>query len=124
MITPVTITGSKLDVDEKTKTYVEKKIGALDRYLPRHARKSAKAAVKLEQIDQKDGNKYRAEVVLTVPDKVIKAEDSTVNVLAAIDIVEQKLAGQLRKYKQARIPHVGRQGILSRFKRGFDREQQ
>ena len=44
MITPVTITGIKLDVDEKTKTYVEKKIGALDRYLPRHARKSAKAA--------------------------------------------------------------------------------
>ena len=27
MITPVTITGIKLDVDEKTKTYVEKKIG-------------------------------------------------------------------------------------------------
>ena len=41
MITPVTITGIKLDVDEKTKTYVEKKIGALEGYFPRHARKSA-----------------------------------------------------------------------------------
>ena len=46
------------------------------------------------------------------------------NVMAATDIVERKLAGQLRKYKQNLLAHVGRRDILARFKRGFDRETQ
>ncbi len=124
MIDTLTITGIKYDVDEKTKKYVTKKIGALDRYLPRHARKSVKAVVRIEQIDQKDGNKYEVEVVLTVPEKTITAKDSTVNAMAAVDIVEAKLATQLRKYKETRIAHVGKQGIMARFKRSFGREQQ
>jgi ribosome-associated translation inhibitor RaiA len=45
-----------------------------------------------------------------------------VNALAALDIVEAKLVNQLRKYKQAVIPHVGRRGVLSRFKRSYARE--
>ena len=124
MIEALTITGIKYDVDEKTKKYVTKKIGRLDRYLPRHARKSAKAVVRIEQINQKDGNKYEVEVVLTVPDKTITAKDSTVNALAAIDIVESRLSGQLRRYKDDVLAHVGRsRGVLARFKRSFQREQ-
>jgi putative sigma-54 modulation protein len=124
MIEALTITGIKYDVDEKTKKYVTKKIGALDRYLPRHARKSVRADVKLIQIDEKHGNKYEVEVVMHVPEKTITAKDSTVNVLAAVDIVEAKLAAQLRKYKETRVAHIGRQGLMARFKRSFAREHQ
>lgn len=125
MIEALTITGIKYDVDEKTKKYVTKKIGALDRYLPRHARKSVKAVVRIEELGQKDGNKYEVDVVITVPDKTITAKDSTVNVLAAVDIVEAKLSGQLRRYKDDVLAHVGRsRGVLARFKRSFRREQQ
>lgn len=38
-------------------------------------------------------------MIINVPDKKITAKDSTMNVLAAVDIVEAKLNGQLRKYK-------------------------
>lgn len=124
MIDALTITGIKYDVDEKTKKYVTKKIGTLDRYLPRHARKSATAVVRIEQLERKDSNKYEVEVVITVPEKTITAKDMAPNAMAAVDIVEVKLASQLRKYKETRIPHVGRQGILARFKRSFKREQQ
>lgn len=124
MIEALTITGIKYEVDDKSKKYITKKIGALDRFLPRHARKSTKVEVKVAQIDQKDGNKYEVEVVMTVPNKVITAKDSTLNVLAAVDIVEAKLSTQLRKYKEMRVAHVGRQGIMARFKRSFGREQQ
>lgn len=117
MISSVTITGIRLDVDAKTKQYIEKKIGSLEKYLPRHARKTASASVKIEQIDESDGNKYKVEVVLNVPDQVITAEDSTVNILAAVDIVEQKLATQLKKYKQTRMPHVGKRSVINRLKR-------
>ena len=125
MIEALTITGIKYDVDEKTKKYVTKKIGALDRYLPRHARKSVKAVVRIEELGQKDGNKYEVDVVITVPDKTITAKDSTVNVLAAVDIIEAKLSGQLRRYKDDVLAHVGRsRGVLACFKRSFRREQQ
>lgn len=122
MIEKISITGIKYDVDEQTRKYVMKKIGRLERYLPRQARGSASAEVKLEQIDKSHGNKYQAEVILSIPDKVLTAKDSTVNMLAAVDIVEAKLAGQLRRYKTEMIPHIGRRGVLSRFKRSYARE--
>ena len=98
------ITGIKYEVDELTRKYVQKKIGRLERYLPRHARKSATAEVKVKQIDKSHGNKYEVEVILVVPDKKLTAKDSTTNVMAAVDIVEAKLAGQLRRYKTETIP--------------------
>ena len=122
MIEAIDITGVKYDLDVTTKKYVAKKIGRLDRYLPRHARKSVKAEVKLKQIDKPNGNKYEAEVIMHVPDKILTAKDSTVNMLAAVDIVEAKLVAQLHKYKETNIPHIGRRGMLSRFKRSYARE--
>lgn len=124
MIEALTITGIKYEVDDKSKKYITKKIGGLDKFLPRHARKSVKVDVKVEQIDGKDGNKYEVEVIMSVPNKVITAKDSTLNVLAAVDIVEAKMATQLRKYKETRVAHVGKQGMMARFKRSFAREQQ
>lgn len=122
MIESIDISGVKYDLDATTKKYVTKKIGRLDRYLPRHARKSVRAEVRLKQVDKPNGNKYEAEVLLHVPDKMLTAKDSTVNMLAAIDIVEAKLVTQLHKYKETTIPHVGRRGMLSRFKRSYARE--
>lgn len=122
MIEAITITGVTYDLDDTTKRYVTKKIGRLDRYLPKHARKSVVADVKIKQVNRDHGNKYETEVILTVPDKVIMAKDSTVNALAAVDIVEAKLVNQLRKYKEMTVPHVGRRGVLARFKRSYARE--
>ncbi len=124
MIETIDITGVKYDLDETTKKYVIKKIGRLDRFLPRHARKSAVADVKLRQINGDHGNKYEAEVSLHVPEKTLTATDSTVNMLAALDIVEAKLVAQLHKYKELTVPHVGRRGVLGRFKQSYAREKQ
>lgn len=122
MIDAINITGIKYELDDTTKRYVIKKIGRLDRYLPRHARKSVTAEVRIREINKPNGNKYEAEVILHVPEKTLTAADSTVNALAAIDIVEAKLATQLHKYKETHIPHVGKRGILARFKRSYARE--
>lgn len=123
MITAIEITGlNNFSLDDITKKYVAKKIGKLDRYLPRHARASVSAEVKLKEVNRNHGNKYEAEVTLSVPDKVITAKDSTLNILAAIDIVEAKIVAQLRKYKQISVAHVGRRGVMSRFKRSYARE--
>ncbi|HZJ34929.1 MAG TPA: ribosome-associated translation inhibitor RaiA [Candidatus Angelobacter sp.] len=121
MIKSIQVAGISYEVDDKTRKYVIKRVGGLDRYLPEHARKSVSAEVKLEQVDHDHGNKYEVEIILDVPGKIISAKDSSSNILATIDIVEAKLQSQLRTYKQATIAHIGRRGIMSRFKRSFKR---
>lgn len=123
MIQSISISGVKYDVDANTKRYVMKKIGRLDRFLPRHARKSVTAEVKLKEVNRDHGNKYEAEIILNVPDKQLTAKDSTVNMLAAVDIVEAKIVNQLRKYKDMHVGHIGKtRAALSRFKRSYARE--
>lgn len=117
MIQSIEISGIKYEVNDTTRKYVLKKIGSLDRYLPRHARKTVSADIKLKQINQPHGNKYEVEVILHVPDKTLVAKDTTVNMLAAVDIVEAKLINQLHKYKDATLPHVGRRKFIGRFRR-------
>lgn len=122
MIAAIKVTGIAYEVDEVTRNYVIKRIGRLDRYLPRHARKSVSVEVKLEQVNHDHGNKYQVEAIMKIPGSVITAKDSTSSMLAATDIVEAKLKAQLYDYKEASIAHIGRRRIMSRFKRSFKRD--
>ena len=121
MITHIDIAGVKYDLDETTKKYVNKKVGRLDRYLPKKDRNGVRAEVKLKEVNRKHGNKYECEVLLFVPDKTLMAKDSTVNMLAAVDIVEEKLKNQLKRYKGERTNHRGSHDLLGRVKRSFRR---
>ena len=121
MISQIEVTGNKYEVDENTKKYAVKHIGKLDKYLPRHAKKTASARVVISQINGAHDNKYEVEVIVDVPDKTLVAKDQSSNVLAAIDIVEAKLDGQLRRYKTEKNPRLGKAGIMAKFKRSFKR---
>jgi putative sigma-54 modulation protein len=122
MITSIKVNGIAYEVDDTTRKYVIKRIGRLDRYLPRHARKTASVEVKLKQVNHHHGNKYEAEVILSIPNDLITAKDTTNNMVAAVDIVEAKIRAQLSDYKQANIAHIGKRRIMSRFKQSFKRE--
>lgn len=117
MINLISITTDKYEIDNATKKYVMRKVGRLDRYLPRHARKTAHADVILREVNRSHGNKYEAEIIIKLPGKVVTAKDSTVNMLAAIDIVEAKLATQLHKYKSVNTDHNRKLTIVNRLRR-------
>ena len=103
MIKKVDITGIHTVIKPDVAKYVKKKIAKLDSYMPKHARKSAHAEVKLKESKVKTKKQSTCEVILYVPGEVIKAQETTVNMYAAIDIVEEKLKSQLRKYKEQTI---------------------
>ena len=121
MISQIEITGNKYEIDENTRKYAEKHIGKLDKYLPRHAKKTAAAKVVISEVNGKNNNKYEVEVLITIPDKTLVAKDQSSNVLAAIDIVEAKLDGQIRRYKTEKNPRLGKSGLMAKFKRSFKR---
>ena len=115
MIERIEISASAYTPDDNTKKYVKKKLGRLDRYIPRDMRGDSVAlAVVLKQVDNKNGNKYEVNANLSFPGHVLEATDSTLNMLAAVDIVEEKLESQLRKVKDARDPKGGRRRLFAR----------
>lgn len=92
--------GINLELEDDVKRYIDKKIGRLDKLVPRKARKSLHGEVKIREANNKAGNKYECEAILHLPEELIAAKESTINMFAAIDIVEAKLRTQLRKYKE------------------------
>ncbi len=103
--------GRNFEIDDKLKAYVEDKIGGLEKYLPRQVRQSASCAIVLEDDPSgREDNRYLAEVVLTVQGTQLVSREGTVNMYAAVDIVEAKLRAQLAKYKDkfALEPRRGR----------------
>ncbi len=107
MIQTLDLSGKNYELTDNVKEYVAKKLGRLDRFLPRNARKTVKLDVVLKEVNRANGNKYECDATMTLPGKMLHATDSTMNIMAAIDIVEQKLSGQLRRYKDERTHEKG-----------------
>ncbi|MEI7674334.1 MAG: ribosome-associated translation inhibitor RaiA [bacterium] len=99
MIENIVINGVHLDVDEDLTKYVIKKIAGLDKYMSKHVKESAHAEVWLKESKAKDKRKLTCEVKMTLPKEVLMTSETTLNIYAAIDIVETKLKNQIMKYK-------------------------
>ena len=95
----IEIQGVRYKFDKKLSSYITKKIGKLDHYIPRTARQSAHAEVFLKEVTKKKKKECVCEVVLHLPHENITTKESTINMYAAVDIVETKLKNQIKKYK-------------------------
>lgn len=117
MVSQIDITGIHYDVQEDLKKYITRKFGRLDRFVPRHARKAMKIEVKLTEYKSKS-DRNQCEIIVHLPDQKLTAKDATINMFAAVDIVEAKIKTQLKKYKGM---HGGdkqdHRGILRRLRR-------
>lgn len=118
MIEKIDITGSNYKVEESFKKYAEKRIGKLDRYLPKGSKKDVVVKIVATEVNRDHGNKYEISVAMEIPGgKVIAAKDECSNVFAGIDIVEAKLTGQIRRYKLEVTPHLRKNPISKLFKK-------
>ncbi len=111
------ISGVHFKTDADIKKHVQKKIGRLDRLLPKSARDSAQAEVKLLKAAKKTKEQYSCEVVLKLPNDNITVHEGAQNIFAAVDLVESKLKVQLKKYKDKQTISRRRPRIRGVFKR-------
>ena len=110
------VTARNFQVDDKLKAYALDKIGSLERYLPRHMREAVGGNVVLEDDPSgREDNRYVCEVVLNVHGETMVSREGTVNMYAAIDIVEAKLKSQLTKFKDKHTGGSRRGRLLSRW---------
>lgn len=116
MIEKVEINSIHAQVDDDLRKYVTKKIAHLDKYLSKHAKVSAHAEVKLKESHAKDKKQCECEVILHLPKDKIAAKESTINMYAAVDIVEAKLKNQLKKYKEVHESPRFHRRVIRRLK--------
>ncbi len=117
MIKTLEITGKKTKVTPDLQKYITRKIGKLDRYLPRHARESAHAEVIMKESSSKGKKTYTCEVILKVPQDTITVTQATINPFAAIDIAEDTLKNRIRKYKETHGTQRLHKKVLARMRR-------
>lgn len=116
MIEKIEISGNGYKVDEPFRKYVEKRLGKLDRYLPRGAKKDVMMKVSVAEVSKNKSEKYAISVTMEMTGgKVITAKDECSNVFAGIDLVEAKLAGQIRRYKLEVQPHRQKRSLRNLF---------
>ena len=118
MIEKIEITGSNYKPTDSFKKYAEKRIGKLDRYLPKGSKKDVVAKIVVTEVDRAHGNKYEISAAMEIPGgKVIAAKDESSNVFAGVDIIEAKLMGQIRRYKLEKNPHLLKNPLKRLFKK-------
>lgn len=116
MIQHLEITGVHMQIGDDLQKYVAKKIGRLDRYIPKNARESVHVQVKLKETKAKNKDERTCEVLIHLPGEDITVSESTINMFAAVDIVEVKLKNCLKKYKDTQANPRFHQRVLARFK--------
>ncbi|RSL30794.1 ribosome-associated translation inhibitor RaiA [Salibacterium salarium] len=87
------IRGENLEVTPALKSYVEKKVGKMERYFD--TTPAADVHVKL----QVHNSESVIEVTIPMPQLVLRAEEKHADMYAAIDLVVEKLERQVRKHK-------------------------
>ena len=101
---------TNMDSSSAIDTYVDMKIGELDKYInikesdvPSGVVRSTVAAfveVGKTTRGQSKGDVYRAEVQLRMPGSTIRSESTQLDLHRAIDEVKDELQRQLRRYKE------------------------
>lgn len=117
MIEKFELKGVHTTVDENLQKYVQKKIGRLDTYLPRHHRDSVHAVVELKEDKAKDKNRFSCTAILHLPGETITLTETTMNIYAAVDIVETKLKQRIKKYKDSHGDGKWARHLTARFRR-------
>jgi ribosomal subunit interface protein len=117
MLKKFEVNGIHLVVDQPMRKYIDKKIGGIDKYIPRKSRGSAHAEVFLKEEKAKKNNSYVCDVTLYLPHQTIIVKEKALSMYTSIDVAEAKLKSQLKKYKELHTPGKTRRHLMGRFAR-------
>ena len=89
----IIIRGDKIKVTDSMKSYIQEKIGKLEKYLENSESVRATVVVKIRNIDQ------IVEITIPLKSLILRSEERHNDLYAAIDKVSDKLERQIRKNK-------------------------
>lgn len=103
------IIGRNMEVTDAVRNYVEKKIGRLDRYLPT----LTDGQVELTRQSSKNAaDRHVVQVTLHSNRTILRAEERSSDIFAAIDTVLDKMYRQIQRYKGKRYHQRARGTVV------------
>jgi putative sigma-54 modulation protein len=87
------IRGSKISITDAIRSYIETKIGKLDKYFEHPDEITASVLIRESGVNQK------IEVTIPIKTAILRGESADKDLYAAIDLVVEKLERQIRKNK-------------------------
>ena len=101
------ITGRNIDITEGLKSAVEEKLGKLDRFFAPETEVNVTLSVEKER--------QKIEVTIPVKGNIIRSEQVSSDMYVSIDLVEEIIERQLRKYKNKIIDKKQSAGFQPEF---------
>lgn len=98
----IIIKGTNFKLTPSIRQYVEEKIGGLNKFLKRIDPETIEAKVEVGKITrgQRHGDIFKAEVNLDINGHFIRAEQTEESLQAAIDLVKDELAEEIKHHKE------------------------
>ena len=93
------IKGRNMEVNDRLREYVEKKIGKMNKYLPDAQEVRVELA---EEKSRKASEREVVQVTMRANGTLLRAEERNSDIYAAIDAVADKLHGQINRFKGKR----------------------
>lgn len=94
-----------VDVDEKTRDYIEKRISTLDKFIDNIIKSEV-------EIDLDKKGKFRVEVMAHTPRNMFRADNTTDSIEASVDMVVDELQEQITHMKD-RLRTLKKRGAMS-----------
>jgi len=117
MLKKFEISGVHTEVGDNLRKYITKKLGRIDKYLSKQTRESAHLEIRLKE-GKTDGKKIcTCDATLHLPHDTIKISEGTVNMFAAVDIVQAKLKQQIEKYKESHTDAKRQRHLFARARK-------
>ena len=99
------IKATGIELTQAISNYVEEKIGGLEKYLKRMDGGAVEARVEVGRTTKhhNKGDIFRAEINLSVPGKVLRAEKESSDLYASIDLMHDEIKRQIVSFKSKKI---------------------
>ncbi len=99
----VKIKSTKFELGDVLKSYIEKKMKMLEKYLGDLTVLNCDVEVDHSLSNQNKGKIYRAEVNLEIPGKILRVEKTEKTINKAIDKVKDHLVLIIKKHKEKKV---------------------
>ncbi|MEX1020655.1 MAG: ribosome-associated translation inhibitor RaiA [Litorilinea sp.] len=90
------VLGRNVEVNDRIREYVERKVGKLDRYLPQVTEGRVEIT---HNATRSADDRYTVQITIWANGQILRAEESTGDVLASIDASADKMYRQMRRFK-------------------------
>lgn len=107
----LSITGKNIEIGDALRTYVEKKIGRLDRFLPSII--DGRVELTADDGARAAGDRQIAQVTLRTKNRILRAEEASADIFVSIDAVFDKMQRQIARFKGKRVARRSEAGPVA-----------